>query len=85
MHQAAALVSQKVTTVIDTLDLDLAAEIEKDDDELDRLLADTFAATTADDCPFEGTAGGRRDPAGAATSSGSATTASRSPVAWSTW
>lgn len=55
MHRAAVTVAQKVTTVIDTLDLDLAAEIEKDDDELDRLLADTFAATAAESCPFDGT------------------------------
>ena len=48
MHQAAIKVSQNVTTVMDTLDLGLAAAIETDDDELDRLLADTFVATAAE-------------------------------------
>ncbi|MCV2395042.1 phosphate signaling complex protein PhoU [Actinotalea sp. M2MS4P-6] len=48
MHHAAVEVARKVTTVIDTLDVDLAAELESDDDELDALLTETFAATAAE-------------------------------------
>ncbi len=48
MHAAAVKVAQKVTTVMETLDLDMAAELESDDDTLDRLLGDTFAATAAE-------------------------------------
>lgn len=47
MHAAAITVSRKVTAVMDTLDLDLAAEIERDDDELDGLLDRTFELTSA--------------------------------------
>lgn len=45
MHHAAVRVAEQVTTVLDTLDLDLAASIERDDDLLDRLHSATFAAT----------------------------------------
>jgi phosphate transport system protein len=45
MHQAAVRVGQQVTTVIETLDLELAAEIERQDDQLDELLHETFVAT----------------------------------------
>lgn len=45
MHHAAVRVSQQVTTVLETRDLDLAAQIEADDDLLDGLHASTFAAT----------------------------------------
>ncbi|MDO8106621.1 phosphate signaling complex protein PhoU [Isoptericola sp. b441] len=47
MHHAAVDVARKVTTVIENLDLDLAAEIESDDDTLDDLLAQTFTLTTS--------------------------------------
>jgi phosphate transport system protein len=48
MHHAATTVARKITTVMDAQDVDLAAEVEHDDDELDRLLADTFAVTTTE-------------------------------------
>jgi len=45
MHEAAVRVSQQVTTVIETRDLELAAAIEEDDDLLDDLHASTFVTT----------------------------------------
>ena len=45
MHQGAVRVAQEVTTVLGTHDVALAAEIERDDDLLDRLHAETFGAT----------------------------------------
>ncbi|HEY3438484.1 MAG TPA: phosphate signaling complex protein PhoU [Actinotalea sp.] len=45
MHQSAVRVAQKVTTVLDTHDLAIAEEIERDDDLLDRLHSETFGAT----------------------------------------
>ena len=51
MHLAAIEVARRVTTVMETEDLSLAAEIDGVDDSLDRLLAAVFAATTADPCP----------------------------------
>ena len=45
MHEAAVRVSQQVTTVIETRDLELAAAIEADDDLLDDLHASTFGIT----------------------------------------
>lgn len=49
MHQAAVRVAQQVSTVIETRDLELAAQIEADDDLLDRLHASTFTATATGD------------------------------------
>jgi phosphate transport system protein len=48
MHKACVMVSRKVTTVLESNDLDLAADIEAEDDVLDRLLASTFAMTVPD-------------------------------------
>lgn len=45
MHQAAVRVAQEVTTVVESLDLELAATIEREDDTLDELLHQTFVAT----------------------------------------
>ena len=45
MHAAAVRVGQQVTTVVETLDLELAAAIEREDDTLDDLLHQTFVAT----------------------------------------
>src|SRR5699024_1156403 len=45
MHQGAVRVPQEVTTVLERHDLELAAAIERDDDLLDRLHADTFGHT----------------------------------------
>lgn len=45
MHEAAVRVSRQVTNVLQTRDLELAQAIEDDDDRLDKLHADTFAAT----------------------------------------
>ncbi|WP_182113042.1 MULTISPECIES: phosphate signaling complex protein PhoU [unclassified Actinotalea] len=45
MHQAAVTVSQRVTEVLASWDLEVAAEIEAADDTLDRLHAETFGAT----------------------------------------
>lgn len=48
MHQAAVKVAQKVTTVMENLDLALAAQVEDDDDTLDALLGETFVATSGE-------------------------------------
>lgn len=45
MHQGAVRVAQEVTSVLRSHDLALAEEIERDDDLLDRLHAETFGAT----------------------------------------
>lgn len=45
MHQGAVRLSQRVTEVLASHDVDLAEEIERDDDLLDRLHAQTFGAT----------------------------------------
>ena len=45
MHQGAVRLSQEVTSVLRSHDLALAEEIERDDDLLDRLHAETFGAT----------------------------------------
>ncbi|MCL3861476.1 phosphate signaling complex protein PhoU [Actinotalea sp. K2] len=45
MHEGAVRVSERVTTVLGSRDLNLAEKIEHDDDLLDRLHADTFSAT----------------------------------------
>ncbi|WP_149203773.1 phosphate signaling complex protein PhoU [Actinotalea subterranea] len=45
MHASAVSVAQRVTTVLASHDLALAEEIERDDDKLDRLHAETFGAT----------------------------------------
>jgi len=45
MHEASVQVSQQVTNVIETRDLELAAAIEANDDLLDELHASTFVAT----------------------------------------
>ncbi|KGM08627.1 phosphate signaling complex protein PhoU [Cellulomonas bogoriensis] len=44
MHDGAVRVSQEVTTVLETKDLELAGAIERDDDLLDTLHAQTFTA-----------------------------------------
>ena len=46
MAEAAVSISRKVTTIIESRDVDLARTIEKDDDVLDRLHNATFGATT---------------------------------------
>lgn len=49
MHEGAVRVSQEVTTVLETKDLDLAEAIERDDDLLDSLHAQTFTAVLGED------------------------------------
>lgn len=49
MHEAAVRVSQQVTNVLQSRDLDLAQLIEDDDDRLDQLHTDTFSATLTQD------------------------------------
>nr|WP_297429237.1 phosphate signaling complex protein PhoU [uncultured Actinotalea sp.] len=49
MHEGAVRVAQRVTTVLGSHDLELAEEIERDDDLLDRLHHQTFAATLGGD------------------------------------
>ena len=44
MHEAATRVARRTTTLLETHDLELAANIERDDDLLDELHADTFIA-----------------------------------------
>ncbi|MBX9244850.1 phosphate signaling complex protein PhoU [Actinotalea ferrariae] len=58
MHQGAVAVSQRVTEVLASYDLEQAAEIERADDVLDRLHAQTFGATLG------GTVGGAHSGAG---------------------
>ncbi len=48
MQGACVQVARKVTTVLESNDLDLAADIEVEDDVLDQLLTETFAATVPD-------------------------------------
>ncbi|WP_225755121.1 phosphate signaling complex protein PhoU [Actinotalea sp. Marseille-Q4924] len=49
MHESAVRVAQRVTTVLGSHDLELAEEIERDDDLLDRLHHSTFTATLGGD------------------------------------
>ena len=49
MHDAATRVARRTTTLLTTRDLTVAGNIERDDDLLDRLHQDTFAAMLADD------------------------------------
>lgn len=49
MHDSAVRVAQRVTTVLGSHDLALAEEIERDDDNLDRLHHETFTATLGGD------------------------------------
>lgn len=49
MHVGAVRVAQEVTEVLESHDLDLAEAIERDDDLLDRLHGETFAATLNED------------------------------------
>lgn len=49
MHEGAVRVAQRVTTVLGSHDLELAEEIERDDDLLDRLHHQTFSATLGGD------------------------------------
>ena len=49
MHVGAVRVAQEVTSVLESRDLDLAVAIERDDDLLDRLHAETFTATLGGD------------------------------------
>ncbi|EYR63847.1 PhoU family transcriptional regulator [Actinotalea ferrariae CF5-4] len=49
MHDSAVRVAQRVTTVLGSHDLELAEEIERDDDNLDRLHHETFTATLGGD------------------------------------
>jgi len=48
MHEAATRVARRTTTLLETHDLELAANIERDDDLLDQLHADTFIALLGD-------------------------------------
>ena len=49
MHASAVRVAQQITEVLETRDLELAAAIERDDDLLDQLHAQTFGATLSPD------------------------------------
>jgi phosphate transport system protein len=51
MNDAAVHVAQRTTRLLVTRDVDEAAEVERDDDLLDRLHQDTFAAMLAPDWP----------------------------------
>lgn len=53
LAEAATKVGQDVVTLLETHDLQLAADVERDDDVLDRLHTDTFRLTLADS--WEGT------------------------------
>lgn len=48
MHEAAERVARRVTTLLETHDLAVAAVIERDDDDLDTRLEEIFAAVLAD-------------------------------------
>jgi phosphate transport system protein len=48
MHGAATRVAQQTTTLLETHDLELATNIERDDDLLDQLHEDTFTAVLGD-------------------------------------
>lgn len=49
MHTGAVRVAEEVTSVLASRDLELAVEIERDDDLLDRLHAETFTATLGEE------------------------------------
>lgn len=49
MHDAATRVARRTTTLLTTRDLEVAANIERDDDLLDQLHQDTFAALLTED------------------------------------
>ena len=54
MAEAAVSISRKITTIIETRDVELARTIESEDDVLDRLHDATFDATTVADATLSG-------------------------------
>ena len=52
MSQVADRMADKITVVLATPDADLAAELEKDDDDMDDLERDLFGVLLADDWPY---------------------------------
>jgi phosphate transport system protein len=52
MSEAADRMADKITIVLATPDADLAAELEKDDDDMDDLERDLFGVLLADDWPY---------------------------------